>query len=117
MRVFVVRYTSRTLRDLLKARADILEASASEDVAMDYLRGILDCAIHFARSRNGFPPGDTTGNTGLFISKSIWCFTVFWMAKWLWRTSAMLGVGLSDCKLAGGTCAKEVMAEYFLTTH
>jgi len=40
---------------LLKARADILEASASEDVAMDYLRGILDCADSLCEEPQRFP--------------------------------------------------------------
>ena len=40
----MLRYASRAARDLLKVREDVLEASASEAVANEYLRGILDAA-------------------------------------------------------------------------
>ena len=40
----MLRYASRAARDLLKVREDVVEASASEAVANEYLRSILDAA-------------------------------------------------------------------------
>lgn len=42
LKKYLVGYTNRASRDLLKARKDVLEASASEVVANEYLPGILD---------------------------------------------------------------------------
>jgi len=51
----VLRYSSRATRDLLKVREDVLEASASEAVANEYLRGILDAAESLQEAPERFP--------------------------------------------------------------
>jgi plasmid stabilization system protein ParE len=51
----VVRYASRAARDLLKVREDVLEASSSEAVADEYLRGMLDAAESLHDAPERFP--------------------------------------------------------------
>jgi plasmid stabilization system protein ParE len=52
---YAVRYASRAARDLLKVREDVLEASASEAVANEYLKGILDAAESLREAPERFP--------------------------------------------------------------
>ena len=51
----MVRYASRAARDLLKVREDVLEASSSEAVADEYLRGMLDAAESLHDAPERFP--------------------------------------------------------------
>ena len=55
MKEYVVRYASRAARDLLKVREDVQEASSSEVVANEYLRGILDAAESLHEAPERFP--------------------------------------------------------------
>ena len=55
MKRYAVRYASRAARDLLKVHEDILEASSSEEVANEYLRGMLDAAESLQEAPERFP--------------------------------------------------------------
>lgn len=55
MSKYVVRYASRASRDLLKVREDVFEASASDVVTNEYLRGILDAAESLKEAPERFP--------------------------------------------------------------
>ena len=55
MSKYVVRFASRASRDLLKVREDVFKASASEVVANEYLRGILDAADSLKEAPERFP--------------------------------------------------------------
>ena len=55
MSKYVVRYASRASRDLIKVREDVFEASASDVVADEYLRGILDAAESLEGAPERFP--------------------------------------------------------------
>lgn len=55
MKKYVVRYARRAARDLLKVREDVLQASESDEVANEYLRGILDAAESLHEAPERFP--------------------------------------------------------------
>ena len=55
MSIYVVRFASRAARDLLGVREDVFQASASDVVANEYLRGILDAADSLKEAPERFP--------------------------------------------------------------
>jgi hypothetical protein len=52
---YVVRFASRASRDLLEVREHVFAASASELVANEYLRGLIDAAESLKKAPERFP--------------------------------------------------------------